>query len=380
MKIAIVTPVLGSAGGMGHVVEEHATRLAARGHEVTVFVPTRQTASTPPAFRVQEVKPRLRYNHGAWVPDLARMVGEFPFVHLHYPFLGGTGSVLKWRRATRTGKLVVTYHMDLIGRGILRPLFRAYQKRTLPGVARTADRLTVSSFDYAEHGDANVFLSRYREKVVELPFGVDTDRFAPREADAALLRELGIGEDESVILFVGRLDRAHYFKGIAVLLRACAELAKEAARIRLVLVGSGDRLKHYKGRAARLKLGTGVIFAPGVSDQALARYYSIADVLVLPSTDRSEALGLVLLEAQASGVPVIASDLPGVRTALEDQTTGFLVTPRDVEMLWKALAWILTHPEEHEAMRRAARARIEAQYRWDPIIDRLEGIYRDVSS
>lgn len=370
MKIAIVTPVLGSAGGMGRVAEEQANRLAARGHEVTVFCPS------------TNLKPRLRYGHGAWVPDLANQLSGFEIVHLHYPFLGGVGAVVRGTKALRQKgnkvKLIVTYHMDLIGRGIFRPIFRAYQKFTLPIIIKAADQVLVSSLDYAENGDLKPFVTKAKNKFIELPFGVDTDRFAPREPDAALLAEWGIKPEESVILFVGGLNSAHYFKGASVLLRAFAELKKEAGSLRLVLVGAGDLVASYKKMAANLKISDQVIFASSVSPENLPRYYNLADVFVLPSTDRSEAFGLVLLEAQASGVPVIATDLAGMRTVFEDEKTGLVVPVNDSITLARALAWIFAHPDEHAAMRVSARARVMEKYRWDLIIDRLEAIYQGV--
>lgn len=402
MKLAIVTPVLGSAGGMGQVVEEHASHLAARGHDVTVFVPVikQETLSLyrsiAPSFVITPIKPRLRYGHGAWIPQLTKMLDGFDVVHFHYPFIGGTGAVIKWRgkpidqstsrlvnwstsQLVNSRRLVITYHMDLVGRGLFRPLFRSYQRIVLPRLLRAADRITVSSLDYAEHGDLARYLPTLRDRLVELPFGVDTEKFEPREPDGTLIRELAIGLEESVILFVGGLDRAHYFKGVPVLLRALALLREETKAVRLIIAGLGRMIPTYRQLARRLQIADAVLFASNISAPDLLRYYSIADVVVLPSTDRSEAFGLVLLEASSCGRPVIASNLPGVRTVLEDQRTGLLIPPSDSQALMQALAWILTHPEERAAMGRAARARIEEKYRWDPIIDRLESIYKEIS-
>src|SRR3989338_7812049 len=109
MKIAMITPVLGSAGGMGRVAEEYVNRLTARGHEIVVFVPL----SNHPLSRWERegvrvtnptyiyVRPLFRYGHGAWIPQLAGMLRGFDIVHLHYPFLGGVDAVLRGIKTLR---------------------------------------------------------------------------------------------------------------------------------------------------------------------------------------------------------------------------------------------------------------------------------------
>ncbi|MBI4280777.1 glycosyltransferase family 4 protein [Candidatus Uhrbacteria bacterium] len=383
MKLAMVTPVLGSAGGLGRVAEEQAKRLAERGHEVTLFFPSKNPSpllnrSIAQSFSAVPVIPRFRYGHGAWLPQLSSLLEPFPLAHLHYPFLGGAGAVARWRRKTRPGKLVVTYHMDLLGSGLLRPVFRGYQRWMMPRAVCAADRLIVSSRDYAEQGDLRRLLPRINDRLSEIPFGVDEKKFQPGQRDQNLLDKLGLGENEKVILFVGGLDRAHYFKGVPVLLAAFQEFLKTVGTARLLLVGSGDRLTYFEHLVAESGIASRVSFASAVSSEELPAYYRLADVLVLPSLDRSEAFGLVLLEAQASGVPVVSSNLPGVRTVLEDKKTGLLVPPGDAAGLTDALRWLFNHPEERGVMGQAARERILAKYRWDTVIDHLETIYQSI--
>jgi rhamnosyl/mannosyltransferase len=118
-----------------------------------------------------------------------------------------------------------------------------------------------------------------------------------------------------------------------------------------------------------------VHFAGNVSDEDLPRYYRLADVHVLPSTGRTEAFGLVVLEAAASGVPTIASALPGVRTVVRDGETGIHVVPADAGSLRGALTTLFDRPDLRRRLGRAARARAVADFAWDPLIDRLENTY-----
>lgn len=376
MKLAIVTPVLGSAGGIGRVAEEQATRLAARGYEVTVCTPL-PNFSASQSFNLLPLRPIIRYGYGAWVPQLTRKLEQFDLVHLHYPFLGGTGAALRWKKKNPDKRLVVTYHMDLLGQGMFRPIFRAYQHLTLPRLVESADAIVVSSLDYAEHNDLEPFLNMLGHRLIEIPFGIDLERFKPGPSDQSLRERLGFQNGDFVIMMVGGLNRAHYFKGVSVLLKAFSELYRGVENARLLFVGQGELTASYRRFAYQLGIAARVVFASRVSFKALPDYYRLANVFVLPSIDRSEAFGLVLLEAQASGVPVVASNLPGVRTVFANGDTGYAVKPNDATALREALYWMWGHSKERADMGRFARARMEERYRWDPIIDQLEALYQN---
>ena len=130
------------------------------------------------------------------------------------------------------------------------------------------------------------------------------------------------------MFFLARLDRTHYFKGLHLLIDAVAQLPDAA----LVVGGDGEWRAQYEARA-RASLGARARFVGDVPDEALPAYYRAADVVALPSVDRTEAFGLVLLEALACGTPVVASRLPGVRTLVDDGRTGYLVEPGNVDEL-----------------------------------------------
>ena len=137
------------------------------------------------------------------------------------------------------------------------------------------------------------------------------------------------------ILFVGALDKAHYFKGVDVLLKAMRDL-----EYKLMIVGDGDLRSYYEAKAKNLGIDDGVVFTGRVSNEELSRYYQSADVFVLPSIDKSEAYGMTLLEAMAHGLPVVASNLPGVRS-LVGEDRGLLVEPGDSSDLARVLTEIL---------------------------------------
>jgi glycosyltransferase involved in cell wall biosynthesis len=178
-----------------------------------------------------------------------------------------------------------------------------------------------------------------------------------------------------VVLFVGSMDRAHYFKGIPTLLRALTKTTEVAA----LLVGDGDLRPDYAHLAATLGLGDRVRFAGRVDVGELPQLYQMADLLVLPSETRGEAFGVVLLEAMASGRPVIATALPGVRSVVSPGVDGILVPPADADALARSIRDVIDMtPSARCGMGAAGRRKVEAEYSWDRIGDRLESVYRDV--
>lgn len=338
MKVAVVVSTYPPyRGGMGNVAEEHAGALKEAGHDVEVFTPA-------------ELWSPLRYGNAAILPQLIWKLRKFDAVELHYPFFGGAEYVWLWKKLFGKKKnLVVTYHMDTVGKGVFKLIFRLYRKIFLHRILAAADRIIVTSEDYFSHSQAQAF--KDDKKVREVALSVDTVRFTP-----AAMRQ------SKTAIFVGGLDKAHYFKGIEVLLHAFADAMKEVPDARLRIVGGGDRYEHYKTLAGSLGLERQVTFEGRVSDAALPDMYRVSGFVVLASLDRSEAFGLVLLEGAASGLPAIVSNLPGVRSVVENRETGVLVPPNDAEALTHALIEMFRDTEKADAMGRAARERALANY------------------
>jgi len=408
-------------GGQGNVAREIAERTAARGHEVEVVTPGRVDGGrltvdgdridrSQPAtinHQLSTPQPWLRFGNAAWCPTIARMLERLQpdIVHLHWPFIGGVMPALAWRhedahpfnyspirtnrRMEKTRRrLVVQYHMDLIADGWRGVVFAEYQRRALPRLVRAADRLVVSSLDYARHGALAPFVERLEDRIAEIPLGVDVERFASQEQPlppsppSPRCEEGGEGgtgrsrisarsESGISILFVGGLDRAHAFKGVPVLLEALAQIPA----VRLRIVGDGDLRPQYEQRARALGIADRTEFLGAVSDADLPNVYRGASVLVLPSVSRSEAFGVVLLEAMASGIPVITADLPGVRTVVVDGETGFLVPPGDAGALAARIADLAADPKRTAHMGAMASARVFERYGWERVVRAWQCVY-----
>ena len=358
-------------GGLGNVAHAYVEGLRARGHDVEVFTTDYGHASPPPGH-VHRLRSLVRVGQLALLPQLARQCAGFDVVHLHFPFFGAAQFLARARARRQLPNLVLTYHMDAHARGLRGAVFALHRRVLLPLIVRQADRILVSSHDYAQAA-ALWRVPDVRARIEEHPFGVDVARFCP--GDAAVARAaLGLASAPT-IAFVGGLDRAHAFKGLGVLLTAMAQLP---ATCRLVVVGDGDLRAGYAQQAQSLGLGERVRFLGSLDDAALPQAYRAADVVAFPSVSRAEAFGLVALEAAACGKPVVASNLPGVRTVVRDGETGVLVPPAQPAALANALADLLQQGERRRQLGRAARARVERELSWDHAIDRLLSSYAAV--
>jgi len=364
MKIAVVVSTFPPyRGGMGNMARSYALELTRRGHEVEVFCPAYGPVEELPAdpFRVHRLKPRIAFRNSAFVPQLHGELKRFDVVNLHYPFYGGAEAVLLLKNARKSSlPLIVNFQMDTFGRGPVGWGMAVYARLVLPAVLKAADRVIVTSFDYADHSEAKAVFRAHPEKFRDVPPGVDTEKFIPRGKNPDRLLKYGIRPEERVVLFVGGLDTAHAFKGVDFLLETWAR--RKASGAKLMIVGRGNLRDRFIRQAADLGIAGSVVFDGAVGDEDLPALYNLADLFVLPSVDRSEAFGIVLIEALASGVPVLASDLPGVRSVVEVGQNGFTFRVRDGVDLAAKMALCLKDDDLRVRMAAAARAIAVSRY------------------
>ncbi len=364
-------------GGMGRVAFEYTERLRARGYNVHVFTSQLTTSSgvgdIDPDY-VHRVPSVLSIGNASVMPSLFQRLKGFDLVHLHYPFFGGAEPVVVRKAIRHDQGLVMTYHMDAEADGVRGAIFEAHKRLLFPWIANRADRILVSSKDYA---DSSVLknMKGVHDRMEIHPFGVDLQRFFPGD-ETEFARAHGIPTNVPVLLFVGGLDSAHHFKGLMVLFDALQNLIDHPWH--LVIVGDGNLRQMYEQRAADLGLGTRSTFVGGVTDEELPFYYRVASIHLFPSTRRAEAFGLVALEAAASGIPTIASNLPGVRSVVLDGETGLLVPPEDVKALQDAIRFLLERTDVRENFGRSARGHAESKFAWEPLIAQLEQTYKSV--
>lgn len=369
MKLAMITPVYPPyRGGMGTVAAQNTAAAKTFGIDVTVFTPDYAGRLHSP--EATYVKPWGTFGNAAFLPSLLALLRHYDLAHLHYTFYGADIFVWLWSLLSRK-PYVLTYHMQPKTQDWRELVFRLHRLLIEPLILRRAKAVLVSSRDYA----ASINLQH--QNLIELPFEVDTERFLPGK-DAEFRAKLGIPEQATAFVFVGGLDTAHSFKGVSVLLRSIVHLPT-VRNWRLVIVGDGDMRASYEELARALGVADRIIFTGALSDADLVRVYRASDVHVLPSITRSEAFGLVTLEAAATGLPSIVTNLPGVRTLVEQGVTGFVVEPNSEDGLETALAEFLHNPMLAKTMGLAARERVRDEYAQPVLATRLREVYNSAT-
>jgi len=193
------------------------------------------------------------------------------------------------------------------------------------------------------------------EKIVAIPNSVDVDRYAERGGREALRRALGIGEQHTVAAVVATLKEQ---KGHRCLLEALPEVIDGFPEFHLLIIGDGELRATLEAQAQGLRLEKSVHFLGQRSD--IPALLAASDLFILPSL--WEGLPMALIEAMASGLPVIASRVSGTEQVMRDGETGLLVPPGDVSELKRAILEMLVHPGRMIEMGKAARRRVEAHF------------------
>lgn len=374
MKIAsIVCTFPPYAGGIGNSAFR-INKLLEDKNEITVFTPA-------------TIKPWLHYGLGAFIPQLFWKLNKFDYIYLHYPFFGTAEVVWFFKLFFKRPKLIIHYHMDVDGLSPVARLLSLPSRLIRNSLLNQADTIITASFDYIKKSRIKDYYQAHQEKFREIPFGVDTEKFQPRIVNQATNNQI-IAKAQAIvhyvndkfikkhrlnILFVGGLDSAHYFKGVEVLLNAL--FLSVNRNWSLKIIGDGNLRPHYEEIAKHLKIDKQVDFAGNVEESELIRAFQEADLFVLPSINSNEAFGLVLIEALACGVPVIASDLPGVRRVFEDNKQGLLAEAGNINDLTKKLELIFNDEKRRKSMASAARRLAEQKYDLKKIKDRLESLF-----
>ena len=396
-------PGTGDAGGMNVYVVETAKRLARRGVEVEVF--TRATSSRQPRQVALEDGVLVRhvaagpfeglskddlpgqlcaFAAGVMRAEASRPPGWYDVVHSHYWLSGQVG----WLAADRWQvPLVHTMHtmarvknLSLADGDSAEPPGREIGEAQ---VVEAADRLVANTAE-----EATQLLDLYGadpDRVAVVPPGVDLDRFTPVSPSGrrSARERLGVDPAARLLLFVGRIQP---LKAPDVLVRATARLLDRRPDLRSSLVvavvggpsGSGLREPESLARlVAELGLGDVVRFAPPAPGDLLVDWFRAADLVAVPSY--SESFGLVALEAQACGTPVVAAGVGGLRETVVDGVGGVLVPDHDPGR-WADVLGDLLDDEPRRLRLAEGAVRHASRYGWDATVDALVEVYAQARS
>ena len=370
MKIGLVSPYDYSfPGGVVNHISYLAHYFSQWGHEVKIIAPCLKDEAQYFKEDVTSVGRPLPVPSGGSVariplsPWLPAQVGrilvkeEFDILHLHEPFTPMLSlSVLLKSKSTNVGTFHAC-HSKPRGYWLGKPIL----KKWLP---KLHGKIAVSE-------PALNFVSRHLPGDYRIiPNGIDTEHFS---SDGPLCEELADGKLN--VLFVGRLEKR---KGLDYLLRACVKVKSQFSNFRLIVVGPGTRLRPgYEKLVEDMGLAD-VVFTGLVSNSELVKYYRSADIFCAPATG-GESFGIVLLEAMASGKPVIATDIDGYASVLTDGGEGLLVPPRDEEALAGALLSLIGNRSLRHQM--GAKGKIKAEkYSWVSVCQQVMDYYTSLLS
>ncbi len=258
---------------------------------------------------------------------------------------------------------VLTYHNDLSKSAPLQKLITDTLNRTvIRRTLRRSDHIITTSQYYA---DTSPLLRRFAGKVSTVPPGIDTALFNPGVKVGRDLEKKY--RDERIILFVGSISKNQQHKGVDTLIKAFAHLqrGRDLQDTRLVIVGAGDGKGIYTALADELRVGGRVEFTGFVPDALLAQYYKRASVLAMPSRDRSEGFGMVFMEANAVGTPVVGTSVGGIPYAVQKDKTGLIIPPDDQPALERALKKLLTDTALARSLGDAGAKRAAAEFDWE---------------
>jgi glycosyltransferase involved in cell wall biosynthesis len=389
LRILVVTVAAGGIGGMQRHTHDLVRGLVAAGHDVEVVCPAAPTLA-PDLYGARWTLLRTRgRSDPAWGAKLleayAAAAARAPFDVVH----SESTSAAPLARHGIDAPITIMYHGNFVS------LSRAYAARALhrPSTApKEAAELVKLAWRFFR--DRNAWAFRHCETMVVsrqqvrdtalsslirngrvhvVPNGVDIASFRPRDR-ARARSELGLREGR-LLVAVGRLNRE---KGFDVALEAFARIAPDYPETRLVIVGDGEERTALETLAQRLGVAPHVAFVGPQPQEKVAAYLAAADVFVFP-TRREEAGPLVLPQAMAAGLPVVASRIGGIPEVLEPQNgtpAGVLVRPGSTAELEAALRRLLDDPELRLSLGRAARRRAESEYSLETMVQRTVAVYR----
>jgi glycosyltransferase involved in cell wall biosynthesis len=362
-------------GGTERYVHDLSYALAQRGHSITIF-----SHFPGPVQKEEHSSIKIVRIPAIWgpayspilAPQPKRMLINMDIIHSHAPPFFFLNHATKVRGIPH----VLTYHCDIEIPERLGPIdlpqepkkiIDHYFIKSTQLHLKKVDRIVTTTRTYAE---TSATLAGFPYTVI--PIGINTARY---KEQLERCRVQGCIRKEQEILFVGRLVAT---KGLWFLLEAIDILYTRGVKAHFTIVGTGEELLSLKLFVTTHNLEDMVTFAGQVDDQTLSNLYSTASLFILPSFVRLEAFGIVQLEALAMGVPVIASDMPGVNEVVQRSGGGWLVPPKNSEALADIIQYALEHKKERLVRAQQGQEYVFKYYDWSVISEQFENLYYEL--
>ncbi|OBK53692.1 GDP-mannose-dependent alpha-(1-6)-phosphatidylinositol monomannoside mannosyltransferase [Mycobacterium sp. 1081908.1] len=364
-------------GGIQSYLGEFVGRLAGTGAQsVLVYAPQWKgadafdDAAEAAGYRVVRHPGTLMLPGPAVDGRMRRLIGEHGIDTVWFGAAAPLALLAPRARQAGATRVLASTHGHEVGWSML-PVARSVLRRIGDGtdVVTFVSRYTRSRFASAFGPGA---------RLEYLPPGVDTDRFRPDPGARAELRaRYGLGERPTVLCLSRLVPR----KGQDALIKAFPSIRRRVDGAALVIVGGGPYLDALRKLATDCGVAEHVTFTGGVQAAELPAHHALADVFAMPCRTRGagmdvEGLGIVFLEASATGVPVVAGRSGGAPETVRHNKTGLVVDGRSVDEVAGAVAELLADPERAAAMGAAGREWVTSQWRWDTLAGRLADLLR----
>ncbi|MDT5023179.1 MAG: phosphatidyl-myo-inositol dimannoside synthase [Mycobacterium sp.] len=362
-------------GGIQSYLVDLVTRLAATGeHTLTVYAPQWKDAdafdATTAGYQVVRHPGTLMLPVPTVDARMRRLIGEHGIDTVWFGAAAPLGLLAARARNAGASRVLASTHGHEVGWSML------------PGVRSVLRRI-------GDDSDVVTYVSRYTRGrfasafgpnagLEHLPPGVDSERFRPDPASRSEMRARhGLGQRPTVVCLSRLVPR----KGQDMLIRALPSIRQRVSGAALVIAGGGPYLDTLRGLAGRFGVTDHVTFTGGVPSADLPAYHAMADVFAMPCRTRGagldvEGLGIVFLEASATGVPVIAGSSGGAPETVQHNKTGLVVDGRSVQQVADAVSELLDDPDRAAAMGAAGREWVTTQWRWDALAGRLSDLIR----
>lgn len=382
MKILMLTPYFyPHTGGTEKYVKDLATELVKKGHEVTVITnnvpiskhaPAEETAKEGfkiirlPAIDVAYLPITMSFN--------PKMCEGYDVIHCHAPAVSFVRSVVGKVKAP----VMVTYHCDVLMfekfMGIpiprfLREAFNSLLAAYAKFWVKRADGVLATTESYAAGSPVLRAVPHYTA-----PIGVHLEGFDK------MMEKLNISEktkNKNQVVFVGRLAAN---KGVDYLIRAIPLILRKFPDLKVLICGEGEEKAHLEALIKRFGVGDHVEFQGVLTFEQLITNYANSICFVLPSINSLEAFGIVQLEAMACRTAVVASNIRGVNSVIDNGKAGYIAEPFDPKDLAEKIMMVLSDPAKAIEMGKYGRKMCEDIYNWDKITDRIVGFYHEIIS
>ena len=365
-------------GGTEIAAYNLAINMAKRGNEIEVFttsIDSRESIEiyhnmrihrNPTSFKIASANASFKLIYKPLNYDL-------DIVHAHSPIPYSDLPALLYSKRKKV-PLILTYQFDgqETGGSFMRNAgVGIYNKFFINKVLGSADVIIATTESYANESP---FLRGYKDKIVIIPNGINIEEVTTSHTQEECRSLLGLAVDTQIILFFGSLVP---YKGPEILLKAFKTFKNQFPTVKLIFAGRGEMFEELRKQTMKFDMVDDVIFTGFVEEEKKPLYFKAADIFCLPSTTMAESFGIVNLEAMASGIPIVASNLGGIPDIVKNRENGLLAEPGNVQNLADELICLLNNEDMRKKLGDNGRKFVE-NFSWDKIAIKTEQLYRDI--